>query len=80
MHDQSVERVSRSCVTLEPRPITTEEIQEITRPVTDEELGSDKTKVDVKVNDLPRRIDDDKEDVELGRSSGLSERNNKNKN
>lgn len=36
--DRSVERVTRSCVTLAPQPTTLEEIHKATRPLTDVEL------------------------------------------
>lgn len=81
MQEQSVQRVSRSRVTLAPQLITKEEIQEFTPTMTDEELGTDyPTKENVNMNYLPRSDDDDKEDVEHRRSSLLRQLNNKNTN
>lgn len=39
MPDRSVERVPRSRFTLVPPPATNQQLQDVTRPMTDEEIG-----------------------------------------
>lgn len=73
MPDKSVRRVSKSRVMLTHPPITGQELREVTRPMTDEELRTDfPTQTDVNMNDLPRREETDNES--LRRSKRLRQR------
>lgn len=55
MPGRSVEKVSRSHVSLAPPPISNDELQKVSRPVTDEELGIDyPTNPEINMNALPQ--------------------------
>lgn len=78
MPNNFADKVSHLQVTSEPPPITKQELQKVTRPMTDEDLGRDyPTKENVNLNDLPRSENDEEEDFEVRKSSRLRQRNRK---
>lgn len=74
IRDESFQRVSASPVTLAPAPITGQELREVIRPMTEDELGTDfSTQMDLSFDYLLRR-EESGEDI-LRRSKLIRHRN-----